>query len=342
MTTAKDLATDLGLAVSTVGRALANDPRISPATTARVQAAAAATGYMVNRAARMMRGARSNLVGLVLPDIRNSFYSTIAHALSTCLGQGGFQLALSETSDDPPLELRHLRELASAKAAGILIVPSISPHADSAALLTLTPHLQLLRRQATLGAHWFGIDDVGALDGATRHLLQGGHRRIAYIGGTADLSTGANRLAGFQQALAGTAAAARAVIELGPPADSDFGRDAVRRLLQLRPPPTALVTGSVRITQGVLQELHGRGVRVPGDLSVVGFGDELGFDWWGPGLTTVALPVAELATAAGRWFMQHRLQASGPTVPGPAPHSVMLPTHLIERGSTRAIPKPRP
>ena len=333
MTTAKDIATRLNLSASTVGRALADDPRISGATKQRVMEVAAEMGYVVNRAARMMRGASSNLVGLVIPDIRNSFYSTIAHALSKCLETANFQLALSETDDDRLVELRHVRELVSVNAAGIIIVPSARPHPDAVRLLSNVPHIQLLRRHASLGDYWFGIDDARAIHDATTHLLSLGHERIAYIGGPTELPTGAARLQGFRNAIRGTAAETRALEELGPPSSVDVGRTAVSRLLALDEAPTAIVTGSVQITQGVIEEVHAKGIRVPNELSVVGFGDEVGFRWWGPGLTTVALPVSELATASGLWFL-HRVQ-NRDTHAGP--YSSVSPASLITRGSTGPV-----
>ena len=333
MITTKDIAARLQLSISTVGRALANDSRISATTKQRVHEVAADMGYVANRAARMMRGGSSNLVGLVVPDIRNSFYSTIAHALSKCLEADEFQLTLSETDDDRTVELRHLRELSSANVAGIIIVPSARPHPDSIRLLSQTPHIQLLRKHPSLGEQWFGIDDTKALKDATQHLLALGHQRIAYIGGSADLPTGAARLLGFRSALAGTEAAPNALEELGAPSSIDMGRAGVRRLLELPAPPTAIVMGSVQITQAVLEELFVMGIRVPEQLSVVGFGDGPGFRWWGPGLTTVGLPVSELATACGLWFLHQLKQKSRIT----DPYRSISPATLIVRGSTRRI-----
>ena len=106
MVTIKDIAATLNISASTVGRALADDSRISDETKRKVQRAAEQAGYVENRAARMMRGVSSNLVGLIVPDIRNSFYSTIAHSLSQCLMAADYQLALCETADD--LSLIHI------------------------------------------------------------------------------------------------------------------------------------------------------------------------------------------------------------------------------------------
>jgi LacI family transcriptional regulator len=329
--TTRDIAERLGISVSTVGRALADDARISEETKFRVRQAASEMGYVANRAARMMRGASSNVVGLVIPDIRNSFYSTIAHELSKNMEAEGFQLMLSETDDDRMVELRHLRELSANRVAGVIIVPTARPHGDSVKLLRAVPHLQLLRRHPALGSQWFGVDDHEALRQATAHLVAQGHTRIGYLGGPVELPTGAERLRGFNTALQeGGLPDEAGCVELGPPSSTEHSRQAVRRLLEQPSPPTALVLGSVQHTLGVLEELTELGVKVPGNLSVVGFGDEPGFSWWGPGLTTVGLPVQEMATGCALWLLR-RLR----TQPGnDSPYTSVSPGSLIVRGST--------
>jgi len=331
MVTIKDIAARLGVSASTVGRALADDPRISGAMKQKVQEVADEIGYVANRAARMMRGVSSNLVGLIVPDIRNSFYSTIAHALSKCLEQDGFQLTLSETDDDRTVELRHVRELVSANVVGMILVPSAKPLPETVRLLKAMPHIQLLRQHAVLGEQWFGIDDPKALALAVGHLLELGHRRIAYVGPSTDLPTGAARIKGYREALVSAKAWDAALEVCGSPSATDFGREALRRLLALPKPPTALVLGAVQHTHSVLDECLSRGIRVPEELSVVGFGDEPGFRWWGPGLTTIGLPVSELATACGLWFL-HQLRQRPAALPDY--RSMSSPT-LVIRGSTR-------
>ncbi|MEV6324118.1 LacI family DNA-binding transcriptional regulator [Nocardia sp. NPDC051787] len=331
MVTTKDIAERLDLSVSTVGRALADDHRISEQTKFRVRQAAAEMGYVANRAARMMRGASSKVVGLVIPDIRNSFYSTIAHELSKNLESQGFQLMLSETDDDRMVELRHLRELSASRASGVVIVPTARPHSESAKLLQGIPHVQLLRKHSSLGPQWFGVDDFEVLRQATMHLVEQGHTRIGYIGGPAELHTGAERLRGFRSALSEGKLPARAArIELGPPSSIEHGRQAVRRLLAEPTAPTGIVLGSIQLTRGVLEELSRTSVVVPKDVSVVGFGDEPGFSWWGPGLTTMGLPIQAMAVGCGLWLMR-RLK----TEPDDdTPYTSVSPGSLIVRGST--------
>lgn len=333
MVTTKHIAEQLQLSVSTVGRALADDERISEQTKARVRRAAEEMGYVGNLAARMMRGASSKVVGLVVPDIRNSFYVTIAHELSAMLGAAGIQLTLAETNDDQATELRQLRELAARRVAGVAIVPTAQPLPDSARLLQDIPHVQLLRRHPSLGSQWFGLDDQQAMHQAVGHLLGLGHTRIGYIGGPAERSTGRHRLAGYWQALREAGISHRGhLVKLGPPDSLDHSRLAIRSLLAHPQTPTAIVLASVQHTVGALDELFRTGVRVPGDLSVIGFGDEIGFSWWQPGLTTLCLPIGEIAAACGSWFVR-RLDAQ--SVNDVAVTSIS-PASMVVRGSTGA------
>ncbi len=327
--TTRDIAERLNLSVSTVGRALAQDSRISVPTRLRVQQKAAELGYAGNHAARMMRGAPSTVVGLVVPDVRNSFYSTAAHALTQIMGGRGYQVLLCETGDDADLELAQVRGLVAAQVAGVIVVPAPHPRRESARLLAHLPHVQFLRRHPGLTGPWFGLDDRAILRAATGHLRGLGHTRIAYLGGTPELSTSRQRLAGYLDVVGDE----RLVVP-APPASVAAARAALAGLLDRAQPPSAVVTGSVRITEGVLAELRARQVSVPRDLSVVGFGDEPGFSWWGAGLTTMDLPVHEVATACSRWLLE-RWPDGGP----PPPRPPGLAGSLIERGSTAPPPK---
>lgn len=335
MITTKDIAKQLNISVSTVGRALSDDPRISVETRRRVQEVAKSIGYVTNRAARMLRGSKSNLVALMVPDVRHGFYSKIAHALSECLERENFILTLSETGDRPDRELQHLRGLAGSQIAGVILVPTMHPHADTIKILKSIPHVQLVRRHASLGGQSFGIDFARAVEDATRHLLQLGHRHIGYIGAHDQLFTSMDRLNGFRTALA--AFSAKGTEQIGEPANRDWSAEAIRQILRSRPRPTAVVLSSVRITYDVLRELRASGVAVPEELSVVGFGDEPGFEWWGPGLTTVDLPISDLSTACGLWFLHHRLQNADTASYG-AFTNLSAPSMLI-RGSTAEIKK---
>jgi LacI family transcriptional regulator len=334
--TLKDIAQNLDVSVSTVGRALADHPRISHDTKARVRSVARELGYVADTAARVMRGQRSTLVGLILPDIQNEFYSTVAKAISEYCGEFGFQLALSITNDDPEVELRQIRGLVSTRAAGVVLIPTPSVLRESAALLARQPHVQLIRKCRKLNSAWFGIDDIAAMRDATRHLIDLGHRRIGYIGGSTDISTGAERLDGFRRAMAEAGFdPAESLVETGG-CDADYGRLAVGRMLDRRPRPTAIVTAGARITVGVLEGLSGAGAIIPDDMSVIGFSDAPGFAWYGKGLTTIGLPAREIALSCTSFLLRHARENRTAT-PGQPPHQAIHLPFLVRRGSTATL-----
>lgn len=332
--TTRDIAEQLNLAVSTVGRALAHDPRVSVETRHRVEQKAAELGYVGNQAARMMRGVSSTVIGLLIPDVGNTFYSAAAHSLAQCMIRQGYQVMLCETDDDRDNELAQVRGMIAGQVAGVIVVPTPNPRSESVRLLRQVPHVQLLRKHPALAEQWFGIDDRAVLRDATQHLRDLGHTRIAYLGGPSDLSTGRQRFTGYLDVV-GPDPDPGLVAHIAPFCVED-ARKELARLLDSPHPPTALVTATVRITEGVLEELTARRVAVPRDLSVVGFGDERGFAWWGPGLTTMALPVHEVATACSTWLLE-RLRDDGSTTP----FTSSTTGYLRARGSTAAPATPR-
>lgn len=329
--TLKDLADMLGVSVSTVGRSLADRPEISEKMKARVRALAEERGYVAHSAARSMRTGSSALVGLIVPDVRNDFYGSAAMALARCCEEQGFQLVLAATEDDPESELRQVRGLLEARAAGVVIAPTAKPKRETQALLARTAAVELIRETED-GRAWFGIDDRRGIEAATAHLIGLGHRHIAYVGGHEGLSTGRERLAGFQAAMG---ASGSGQTRLGQP-DAAFGESAMLDLWVQKQRPTAVVAGGAELTVGVLEAIGRLGIAVPAALSVVGFGDAPWFRWWGPGLTTMALPAYELAYSCGGYLLRKiREQARGPA--DPARVRAMHSPTLTVRGSTARV-----
>lgn len=297
--TIKDIADELGVSHSTVSRALANHPRTSESTKARVRTAAAQFGYVADSAARVMRSGRSRLVGLIVPDIRNDFYAALAKELAQSCNEAGYQMVLAITEDDADSELRHVRELCEVRAAGVALVPSRAPRPQTLKLLRRIVTVQLIRHNAAIRGDWLGINDRDAIRKATAHLLDMGHTEIAYLGGDTQLSTGRARLEGYCEALEQAGVPMRPeLVHTGRPRAA-FGHDAVKGLLARDAPPTALVATGARITQGAVEAAEDMGIPVPGRLAIAGFGDPPWFGWWRGGVTTLRLPVNDLARGAG-------------------------------------------
>lgn len=327
--TARDVAKLTGFSISTIGRALSNDPRISAETKAKVKRAAERCDYVGNMPARIMRGGTSNLVGLILPDVHNDFYASIAQALTEACRQDDRQIILSITNDDSEAEARSIRALASGKVAGVIAVPSPNPKRESIALLNTMPCVQLLRRNAALGNDWFGIDDENALYEATKHLIAVGHKRIAYVGGLDVISTGASRVRGFRSALQAGGIDTGQIQEFLGPTTAAFGEEAITKLDRTAGGVTAIVSGSVHITIGIIAAIERAGISVPCELALIGFGDPEWFSWWRGGVTTIRPPTKELAESCGLWFM--RRLAEGQKIPDRGPYGATIASTLVVR-----------
>jgi LacI family transcriptional regulator len=324
-----------------VARALSHDKRISPATRAKVAQAALDLGYVANSAARQMRSQRSHMVGLVIPDVLNAFYSTAAQAISQSFDEAGYQMVLCISEDKPEVEMRQVRSLAEARVDGIVWVPTLKPMPQTVTWLESIAHAQLIRKCPLLKSDWFGIDDEDTTRQATQHLLGLGHRHIAYIGGPKALSTGNDRLQGFLQAMhAAQAQVDHSAVFCDAP-DAASGQRVMAQLLLRNPRPTAVVMSTSRGTEGALEALRLQATSVPAELSVVGFNDSPAIAWWGPGLTTMRMPVREVASASAQHLI--RLLGASKSVLAPALGMVtQYPPSLIVRGSTAAKPTQPP
>lgn len=328
----KDIAAHLGMSHATVSRALNDKPAISEETKERVRRAASQLGYIPNAGGRLLRGLPSSLVGLIIPDVQNEFYSTTAKILAESCAREGLQLILCISEDDPNLEYRHIRALLEARVAGIVITPTAMLRRESATLLKNTPLIQLVRSHALLKTAHVCVDDIDGLYMATRHLLELGHRRIAYIGGFTELSTGARRLDGFRKAMAEFAAPHDGeMIFLGPPRP-EFGSTTAHRLIDLGEPPTAIVLASSQLAAGCLETLNARNVAVPEQISMVVYGDATWHRLAAVPISAISLPVTEIANAAAALLFARIRQPAGSS--DWLETTMQLSAHLVVRGST--------
>lgn len=329
--TIKHVAAHLGVSFSTVSRALADHRHTSDAMKLRVRAAAAELGYIPHSGARQMHSRHSGMIGLVIPDIRNQIFAAAAEIMAERCREAGFQLILSFSGRDRVIEHRQLEMLRERRAAGIIIAPCGDSLPETHQLLTTFPAVQLARRNAALDVPTVTLDDRGGMFRAVRHLIQLGHRRIAVIVGTSGLVTSDERNGGARDAFTEAAITPDEKLIIAGPLTSEFGRSATARLLSLAERPTAIVAANSLLTLGALEAVHDAGVTVPDDLSLIGFGDLDWFRLWGPGLTTVSLPIRDLAEAAAAHLMDQIHASANETR---APLAMTLPTNLLLRGST--------
>ncbi|MDF1779067.1 MAG: LacI family DNA-binding transcriptional regulator [Rhizobiaceae bacterium] len=336
--TIKDIAAALGVSHVTVSRALNDSPLVTLETKKRLREAAVRMGYIPDAAAKLLRGGRSNIVGFILPDVENHFFSAIATVIAETLAASGMQLVLSISEDNPDLELRHVRSLCEARTRGIIITPVVNMHRETADLLANVPCKQLVRRHPLIESDVIVSEDKNATRIAAQRLINLGHKHIAFIGsGNETLSTGVDRAEGFNQAI-WDAPDVKSTVKLGPPGPR-HGYDTAIELLTHPKRPTAIVLGSAQFIIGTLQAIHDTGLQIPRDISLIGYDDPDWFKVWGAGITTVALPIREMA------MMAASLVGESPLVPALEPEvtnidgtpfkRLTFPVSLVQRGSDR-------
>lgn len=333
MVTIKDIARETGLSTATVARALGNTGPAGPETRRKVREAAERLGYVASSAARAMRNQSSNMVGLIVPDIVNRFYSQMAKAIGAACEVRELHFLLATTDDDPEIEVRQMRAMVSARAAAVALVPCPGTHREVAELAARQPFAQLVRRSEALKSDWFGFAEDAAIHEATAHLLDLGHRDIALICGGPDFSTGTGRHEGYRRALAERGMACRpGRVRTGPPTLA-HGRAG---MVDLPPSVTAVITAGTLLTEGAVEVIEGGGHAVPDGLSFVGFGTEPWYRWWRGGMTHILPPVDLLATSCA----DHLLSRVPPS-PAPQDEAGRSVAHdaKVVIGRTTAAPK---
>ncbi|RBY75492.1 LacI family transcriptional regulator [Geodermatophilus sp. TF02-6] len=271
----KDVARHAGVSVGTVSNVLNRPDLVGAATRSRVRAVIAELGFVRNESARQLRAGSSRTVGLVVLDIANPFFTDVARGVEDVVNAAGLALILCNTDDRPDKEAAHLAVLAEQRVQGVLITPTAHPSPDLAALRARGIPVVLLDRRAPGPDQCaVAVDDVLGGRLAAEHLLERGHRRIAFVGGHSDLPQVQERSAGVTGAVRECPDAELTVLS---PEELTVagGRDAAGRVIGIPAArrPTAAVCANDLLALGVLQEMVRQRVRVPEEFAIVGYDD---------------------------------------------------------------------
>ncbi|WP_231502735.1 LacI family DNA-binding transcriptional regulator [Blastococcus sp. URHD0036] len=276
----RDVAGRAGVSVGTVSNVLNRPELVSEGTRTRVLDAIAELGFVRNESARQLRAGSSRSVGLVVLDISNPFFTDVARGVEEVVDAAGLSLILCNTDDRPAREKAHLATLAEQRVQGVLITPTAELSGDIAALRDRgVPVVLVDRRAPTADQCAVSTDDVLGGRLAAEHLLERGHRRIAFIGGASGLPQVQERHAGVVAAVeeARRAGMAGADLTVLSPAELSVagGREAASRVIGIPAArrPTAAVCANDLMALGVLQEMVRHGVRVPDEFAIVGYDD---------------------------------------------------------------------
>jgi LacI family transcriptional regulator len=330
-----DVANAAGVSRSTASRALSGSTLISPQTRAAVEDAARRLRYRPNRAASTLRSRRSHLIGLVLNNLVNASFHTIAEVVQQRAAASSFQVILCITDADPERERDVLAMLGEHGVDGAIVIGSGRNAAASNALLAQNSAVvNVIRSVDGSKAPTVLADDLNGAREATRYLLDLGHRRIGYIGGTSEATSGRERYAGYRQALESAGLAVDDALVRKGPFTTEFGAEAVGSLLDETPDMTALYAANHEAVFGVLPTLVGRGVSVPDRLSLICHEDMSWLAMWQPPITVVDNGARQIANVAMDLLLQQVNPAPGNSEPD-ARRTYRIGSRLIERDSCR-------
>ena len=337
MATLKELAASLNLSAMAVSKALRDAPDISVGTKARVLAEARRRNYVPNRAAQNLRLRRSGLIGVVVPNINNTYYANLVWGIERQAEAAGLQMLLAHSLDRAENEMREVQKLISRQIETLLLVPAIRwQHRLATLELLRTSRIPTVLLDAyPAGAEnfptvtWCVCDDQRGGQMATEHLLQLGHREILFLAGPNGSSSSAGRFGGYQRALAAAGVVYTDARIYLAAKDIDSGRKAMTQALSEKTPFTAVVAHNDSVAIGAVETLQQQGFRVPKDVSVVGFEDGLLAANFRVPLTTVRVPQIEMGEVALRLAIE--LQKGSPVQPR------HLPVEIIIRSSTALV-----
>ncbi|HEY2041576.1 MAG TPA: LacI family DNA-binding transcriptional regulator [Jatrophihabitans sp.] len=271
-----NVAAHAGVSLGTVSNVLNRPDRVSPATRARVLQAIEDLGFVRNEAARQLRAGRSRTIGLIVLDTGNPFFTDLAGGVEKAASENGLSLVLCNSDEKSDREAHYLSLLEEQRAFGILLAPGVElPQGVDEIRGRGTP-IVLVDRGSSRTQCSVSVDDFVGGQLAIDHLLERGHRRIAFVGGPLGLNQVADRLRGAREALQRRGAGAEDITVVETEAlNVASGRDAGERIagLSARRRPTAVFCANDLIAFGVLQVMTKQNLTVPGDVAIVGYDD---------------------------------------------------------------------
>ncbi len=327
--TIADVAERSGVSTATVSRVLSGAVPARDATRERVLAAARDLDYRPSGIARALKRSETRTIGLLITDIGNPFFPQIVRAIEDEAHQRGYGVVLCNAADDPDRELAYLDILLERRVDGLIVASARTTrrHADRLASVPM-PVVLVNSDVAADGLPGITVAHRHGARMAAEHLLALGHRRLAHVTAPSSQAAAARqRLAGVTDALRAAGLNPSSLLVAGGDEHVDGGARATELLLAEHPAPTGIVCYNDLTAVGALRAIHAAGLRVPHDVSVVGFDDIELAAWTDPPLTTIRQPT----DALGRWAVE-RLTAAEPPIR--AAERVVLEPTLVVRGST--------
>jgi LacI family transcriptional regulator len=327
--TIQDIAAQLNISFSTVARALNDHPAISPATKKRVKETARKMHYRPNKLASSLRSGKTHVIGVIVPSLHVSFFSSVVHGIDTVLNEHQYSLLLYQSDESLTREVKGIDTFLKSRVDGIIAsITRETSHFEHYEEIRKrhTPLILFDRVAESLQVPSVRIDDYKGGFMATEHLITQGYRDIVHITAEQDLAIATDRLRGYRDALRQYDLPLREELILRGPFSAAFGRACIDRLLEASVRFDAVFALEDFTALGALQALQEKGIRVPEDVGVIGFANESFGTLITPGLSSIDQQTVRMGEIAAELFLK--------TVGGAGTASVMLDPILIVRAST--------
>lgn len=308
----EEVARQAGVSPITVSRVIRNHPSVRPATAERVRQVIDELGYIPNAAARGLKQSRSGLIALVVTNLTSPFFADVARGADDATREAGLTLLLINSNDEPEHESAILRVIGEHRVDGIVLVPSPKAAESIAGKIPSTMPLVLFDWKAPgVEADIVRCDVRSAARDLTAHLIEQGHRRLAFVGGLPGLPPWGDRVAGYRDALdaAGIPFDDQMIV------DGHFrtvdGVSAVETLLALEERPTAIIAANAQVSLGVLEAISAHRISVPEEIEIATMDDPLPITSFWQRLPCVVQPGYEMGKAAVKLLIA-RLEDNSP------------------------------
>jgi len=329
-----DVAMAAGVSIATVARVIHNNGYVSEDSRNRVESVIKQLGYVPNRMAQGLKNHRSSMIGNIVPlSGFNSIFVLIGDAVDRAAGKLGYNVLTLVTQNDEEKERIHINELMGNMAEGIIITSDTT--LDTKTLLHITnagiPIVMIERARNIPNVDQVLINNIEGAYTATKFLLEKGHRRIGYIGKIIDQDVEKDRFDGYRLALEdATISVPYDIVKQMPEYEYSYGFDATRAIFETLNPPTAIFLTSDLFVVGALQYFYLCGLRVPDDVSIIGYDDTLS-RLMSPAITSVAFPLDDIGDTTMKLLME-RINDKRKVS-----KSVILSPVFVDRGSVKDL-----
>lgn len=336
--TLRDVGRLAGVSAMTVSRVINGREGVDAETQRKVEEAIQALDYVPNRLARGLISAKTQTIGLIVPDVVNPFFSPVVRGAETTARKAGYRVLLCNSEGDLRLEREYIEDLVSHRVEGLLLAPANDRSRQSVSPLLRRdfPLVLIDRALPDLDCDLIVSDSAAGARRLVEHLVSLGHRDIAHVTDVDDTSTGRERLRGYREALEAAGIAYREELVFRTTVDQIGGYRATQQVLDLEHVPTAIFTVNNMTVVGAMQALRERGMSVPADMALVCFDDVEHLAVLSPFLTVIDQP-AETFGSLGAQLLLERIAGKA----GRRSRRIVLQTDLIVRqscGSKAGVP----